>query len=60
MECYAIVWAVKKFQRYLYGQEIYLETDNQPLFIFEVLSVERSTDKMGTGVAAVPSSDYCY
>lgn len=32
-KCYAIVWAVQKFQRYLhvYGQEFYLETDHQPL-----------------------------
>lgn len=30
-ECYAIAWAVQKFQRYLYGQEFYLETDHQPL-----------------------------
>lgn len=30
-ECYAIVWAVRKFKRYLYSQEFYLETDHQPL-----------------------------
>ena len=30
-ECYAIVWAVQKFQRYLYGHELLLETDHQPL-----------------------------
>lgn len=30
-KCYAIVWAVQKFQRYLYGKEFLLETDHQPL-----------------------------
>lgn len=32
--CYAIVWNVKMFQRYLYGHEFYLETDHQPLVFF--------------------------
>lgn len=31
IECYAICYAVRKFKRYLYGQEFYLETDLQPL-----------------------------
>lgn len=30
-KCYAIVWVVQKFQRYLYGREFLLETDHQPL-----------------------------
>ena len=30
-ECFASVWAIGKFERYLYGKHFVLETDHQPL-----------------------------
>ena len=38
-ECYAIVWAVKKFMSYLYGREFVLETDHRPLVYLNTAKV---------------------
>ena len=39
-ECLALVWAVKKFQVYLYGKNFVLQTDHQPLAYLNRCKVE--------------------
>ena len=41
-ECLAIVWAIQKFSRYLYGKEFILETDHRPLTYLNTAKVENS------------------
>jgi hypothetical protein len=41
-ECLALVWAIKKFQTYLYGQEFVLQTDHQPLVYLDKCKVTNS------------------
>ena len=40
-ECLAVVWAVDKFHRYIYGRHFFLQTDHSPL---TYLSASRSTN----------------
>ncbi len=41
-ECLAVVWAIKKFERYLYLTEFILETDHQPLVYLNRAKVSNS------------------
>jgi phospholipid-translocating ATPase len=41
-ECLALVWAIRKFQTYLYGKEFLLQTDHQPLVYLDQCKVSNS------------------
>ena len=41
-ECLAIVYAVKKFQNYLYGKAFVIQTDHQPLSHIQKCKIESS------------------
>ena len=41
-ECYALVWAVKKFAAYLHGREFEVETDHHPLMYLNKAKLENS------------------
>ena len=41
-ECMAIVWAVDKFQEYLYSRQFVLQTDHRPLIFMQQAKVVNS------------------
>ena len=41
-ECLALIWAIQKFQRYLYGKYFIVETDHQPLLYLNKAKVSNA------------------
>ena len=41
-ECLALVWSIQKFQRYLYGKHLIVETDHQPLLYLNEAKVSNA------------------
>ena len=46
LECLAIVFACRKFDRYIYGKRTFVETDHKPLEIISILAAPKRLERM--------------
>ena len=52
-ECLAIVWAVAKFHRYLYGGQFVLQTDHRPLTFLDSEDGKRPGNEVGLSITSL-------